>query len=376
MNTLQALRLGKATMVGRQGMHTIVGTKKIGLLPADGIGKEVMPCVVKVLEALKAPFEYVNLDAGFECFERTGTALPDATVEAAKKCDGLLFGAVSSPSHKVEGYSSPIVAIRKKLDLYANVRPVVSSPVPGSLPGIDALIIRENTECLYVKDETIEDTPTGKRAVAKRVITEAASKRIAKLAYQMALKRASLHNRQGKVTIVHKSNVLSVTDGLFRESCLAVAEASELHSIKTEEQLVDSMVYRLFRDPQNFDVIVAPNMYGDIVSDGAAAVVGGLGLVPSANVGDEFIMCEPVHGSAPDIVGQQKANPIAMIRCGAMLLEHMGMGKESVAIEEAIQEAMHAGTLTPDLGGTATTTEVADFIAKRAVEIFAAQPKA
>jgi homoisocitrate dehydrogenase len=259
------------------------------LLPADGIGKEVVPACREVLDAAGAPFKYIDLEAGFELFQKTGVALPQKTVDALKhECVGSIFGAVSSPSHRVEGYSSPIVKLRKELDLYANVRPVSLAS-----KGIDMVIVRENTECLYVKQEELKLQEDGtKIARATRVITEKASKRIGEMAFDIASKRKH-PNRKPLVTIVHKSNVLSVTDGLFRETVLQVSKNPKYAGITVQEQIVDSMVYRLFREPQVFDVVVAPNLYGDIISDGAAALVGSLGVVPSANVGGKHIMAEP-----------------------------------------------------------------------------------
>ncbi|RKP13385.1 hypothetical protein BJ684DRAFT_20122 [Piptocephalis cylindrospora] len=362
-------------------------SKTIGLIPADGIGREVIPAAKQVLEALAPsgkPFSFIELDAGFEHFQKTGTALPQETVERLKgECDGALFGAVSSPSHRVAGYSSPIVALRKHLDLYANVRPVASVPGStgaGSRP-VDMLIIRENTECLYIKQERIEaDTspeasPGDQIAWADRRISTRASRRCGRMAFKMAVARhaataaaSGLSNVPSpKLTVVHKSNVLSITDGVWRETVKAVqAEDPSFAAVKVEEQLVDSMVYRMFREPEAFDVVVAPNLYGDILSDGAAALVGSLGLVPSANVGDHFAVGEPVHGSAPDIAGQDKANPIAAIRSAALLLENMGMAQEAQRIYQAVNAVLLEGKLlTPDLGGKATTTEVTDAVCRR-----------
>ena len=339
----------------------------IGLIPADGIGKEVIPAAEQVIKALLPATKFIQLQAGFEHFTQTGVALPTETVDKLKSdCDGALFGAVSSPSHKVKGYSSPIVQLRKLMDLYANVRPVVGS---WNKKPIDMLIIRENTECLYIKQERIETDANGMQvAWADRKISEFASKRIARMAFDMALLRAksrpsnTLH-KEPKVTIVHKSNVLSITDGLFRESCRAVAsEKPEYAQVKIEEQLVDSMVYRMFREPHLFDVVVAPNLYGDIISDGAAALVGSLGVVASANVGDSFVIGEPVHGSAPDIQGQGKANPIAAIRSAAMLLESLGHQKEAGKIMVAVDRALNDKIVTPDLGGNHTTGQVTSAI--------------
>ncbi|KAJ1918187.1 homoisocitrate dehydrogenase [Mycoemilia scoparia] len=360
----------------------------IGLIPADGIGKEVIPAARQVLEALPsdlmpAKIQFEDLDAGFELFQKTGTALPEETIQALKgHCDGALFGAVSSPSHKVAGYSSPIVGLRKKLDLYANVRPVLSAAgaktASGKTRPIDMLIIRENTECLYIKDEELLTDKDGhKYAVAKRKITEFASKRAGQMAFTMALQRDAMRREvtlgeriwkhKPKVTIVHKSNVLSITDGLWRETVREVYESNSefVKSVDIEEQLVDSMVYRMFREPEAFDVIVAPNMYGDIISDGAAALVGSLGLVPSANVGENFAVGEPVHGSAPDIAGKNIANPIAAIRSAAMLLENKGYNAAASAVYRAADKVLASGKyLTPDLGGNAKTTEVTEAVCR------------
>ncbi|KND00142.1 homoisocitrate dehydrogenase [Spizellomyces punctatus DAOM BR117] len=385
MASLRRLQSLASTLHGPAGrsMSTSAGKSKltIGLIPADGIGKEVIPAAQQVLEAVSPnKFAFLHLDAGFELFQKTGVALPEETVEKLKsECAGALFGAVSSPSHKVAGYSSPIVALRKRMDLYANVRPV-ASPVGAAGKPIDMLIIRENTECLYIKSERLETLPDGtKVAWADRKITEYASKRIARMAFKMALQRGKLREAkrqqggsvawqgQPKVTVVHKSNVLSVSDGLFRESCLAVhKEDPSFAGVKLEEQLVDSMVYRMFREPDVFDVAVAPNLYGDIISDGAAALVGSLGVVAGANVGDNFVLGEPVHGSAPDIAGKGIANPIAAIRSAALLLEHLGLASEASRIHSAVDKVLNeqAQAMTPDLGGRGTTKGVTDAVIK------------
>ncbi|KAF9955540.1 homoisocitrate dehydrogenase [Modicella reniformis] len=369
----------------RRGLATVAQLNKvtIGLIPADGIGREVIPAARQVLESLpkteSSPrFEFIHLDAGFEHFQKHGVALPEETLTRLRgECQGALFGAVSSPSHKVAGYSSPIVALRKHLDLYANVRPVAS--VAGTdQKQLDMLIIRENTECLYIKQERIETDAKGQKvAYADRKISEYASRRAGQMAFNMALMRDKLRSQvpaserlwqdKPKVTIVHKSNVLSVTDGLWRETVRSVKETNSKYAgVDMDEQLVDSMVYRMFREPEAFDVVVAPNLYGDIISDGAAALVGSLGLVPSANVGDHFVVGEPVHGSAPDIAGQQKANPIAAIRSAGLLLEHMGYASEAARIYQAVDGVLREGQIkTPDLGGKSTTQDVTDAICKR-----------
>jgi len=355
-----------ATALRRAAAQTL----KIGMIPADGIGHEVLPAARAVLLALGSSIpkpEFIDLNAGFEYFTRTGTALPEETIRVlTEECNGAMFGAVSSPSRRVAGYSSPIVALRKKLDLYANIRPVASvSGTPG--PNVDMVVVRENTECLYIKEETQIMTPNGKEARATRLITERASRRIGKMAFETALSRGK---QNPVLTIVHKSNVLSVTDGLFRETVRGVPQLEEVQGrydgVKIEEQLVDSMVYRMYREPAAFDVAVAPNMYGDIISDAAAALVGSLGLVPSVNAGDNFVMGEPVHGSAPDIAGKGIANPIAAIRSASLLLTHLGHLEPAQKINDAVDAVLREGkVLTPDLGGRSRTQEVLDEVLKK-----------
>ncbi|OAA55033.1 isocitrate dehydrogenase [Niveomyces insectorum RCEF 264] len=368
----------------------------IGLIPGDGIGREVIPAGRRILEALPASlglkFSFVDLHAGFETFEKTGAALPEETVAVLKnECDGALFGAVSSPSTAVKGYSSPIVALRKRLDLYANVRPVKSVGGGGAGSGglnkpIDMVIVRENTEDLYVKEErTFDDTTPGhgggKVAEAVKRISEFASHRIATMAGEIALRRQKIREAEGRpgstsssnhtqpmVTITHKSNVLSQTDGLFRTTARAALEAPAFRDggVVVEEQIVDSMVYKLFRQPEYYDVIVAPNLYGDILSDGAAALVGSLGLVPSANVGAKFAIGEPCHGSAPDIQGQGIANPIATLRSTALMLEFLDEEAAAARIYAAVDANLAEGKLlSPDLGGTAKTEDVIQDILRR-----------
>ncbi|KDQ64763.1 hypothetical protein JAAARDRAFT_28402 [Jaapia argillacea MUCL 33604] len=343
---------------------------KVGLIPGDGIGREVIPAAKAALLALGSDIpkpEFVDLLAGFELFTRTGTALPEETIRVLEEeCDCALFGAVSSPTRRVAGYSSPIVALRKKLDLYANVRPVVSVAAnPEDKPSVDLVVVRENTECLYVKQEELTIGEHGKEARAIRLITERASRRIGQMAFEIALGRPRKH-----LTIIHKSNVLSTTDGLFRETVRGVPSLPGVNGkydgVEVAEQIVDSAVYRLFREPQIYDVMVAPNLYGDIISDAAAALVGSLGLVPSVNAGDKFVMGEPVHGSAPDILGQGIANPLASIRSAALMLRHLGYTKGADRIDKAVDEVIREGkVLTPDLGGKSGTKEVVDEVVKR-----------
>ncbi|KAG6378525.1 hypothetical protein JVT61DRAFT_12786 [Boletus reticuloceps] len=357
-----------------RSMATVAGKSlKIGMIPADGIGREVLPGAKAAIQALGSSIpttEFIDLQAGFECFQKTGTALPDETVEVLKnECDCALFGAVSSPSRKVFGYSSPIVALRKKMDLYANIRPVSSvAPIPNEQPTIDLVVVRENTECLGFSISKKKHRLLGKgapKARATRLITEYASRRIGEMAFKIALTRPRKH-----VTIIHKSNVLSVTDGLFRETVRGVPTLPGMNGkydgVTVAEQLVDSAVYRLFREPHIYDVMVAPNLYGDIISDAAAALVGSLGLVPSVNAGDSFVMGEPVHGSAPDIAGKDIANPLAAIRSAALMLRQLGYRNGAARIESAVDDVIREGRyLTPDLGGKSSTSEVVSQVVKR-----------
>lgn len=376
---------GLKTFVRTYSSTAAKQTLKIGLIPGDGIGREVIPAGRRVLEALPKEdglsFEFVDLDAGFELFKKTGVALPQKTVDVLKnECDAGLFGAVSSPSKKVEGYSSPIVALRKKLGLYANVRPVKS--VQKSDKPVDLVIVRENTEDLYIKEERIyEEADGSKVAEAIKRISEKATTKIGQMAINIAIQRQKLReqspgtsgavslHKSPLVTITHKSNVLSVSDGLFRETIKDLYSRDrdtyecDLHM---NEQIVDSMVYKLFREPHIFDVVVAPNLYGDILSDGAAALVGSLGVVPSANVGDDFVIGEPCHGSAPDIEGEGIANPIATIRSAALMLEFLGHTKPAARIHAAVDQNLAEGKVTtPDLGGSNSTEEVVDDIIRR-----------
>lgn len=336
----------------------------------------MIPAGRRILEALPSSlslkFSFLSADAGWGTFQQSGVALPERTVEVLQReCDGALFGAVSSPTTRVEGYSSPIVALRKRLGLYANVRPVKSV---GLGREVDMVIVRENTEDLYVKEEKTYVSPGGgKVAEAIKRISEKASMDIARMAGEIALRRQrvreagakSIHGRP-RVTITHKSNVLSQTDGLFREAARAVLADPKYASLTVDEQIVDSMVYKLFREPSSYDVIVAPNLYGDILSDGAAALVGSLGLVPSANVGESFVIGEPCHGSAPDIEGKGVANPVATIRSAALMLEFLGEEKAAARIHEAVDANLAEGkVLSPDLGGHAGTEEVLEDICRR-----------
>jgi homoisocitrate dehydrogenase len=370
---------------------------RVLVIPGDGIGREVIPAALEVLRATGVPFEFVTAEAGWECFQRHGASLPDETLAAARESDAILFGAVSSPSQPVAGYRSPIVALRRALDLYANIRPVrtearglrtesglAQSSALGPQHSVDLVVVRENTEGLYAGQETSD----GETAVARRVITRRASERIARAAFELARARRKTKDERRKdiasddvsslvfgpssvpkVTVVHKANVLRETCGLFRAAALRVAE--EYPDVAVDEQLVDSAALLLVQRPERFDVIVTTNMFGDILSDVASYWAGGLGMASSANLGERHALFEPVHGSAPDIAGKGIANPLAAIGCAAMLLEYATgrtpqvgseFGNECLSwagrIRAAVQAVLAGDTRTPDLGGSANTQEV------------------
>jgi len=325
---------------------------RICLISGDGVGKEVITAAAEVLAALGLGLEFVETHAGFEHFKQSGDAIPDATLSTVEACGVALFGATSSPSIKVEGYRSPILAMRKAFDLYANLRPVQSLPGKFSRPNLDLLIVRENTEGLYAGHERLE----GDTAIAERVITRKGSTRIAKMAFEQARRKSVVSGQSSVVTVVHKANVLKVTDGLFRESALQMAK--DYPEITVKEMLVDAMAMRLVRDPENFDVIVTTNLFGDILSDEASALIGGLGVAPSANVGEKAAVFEPVHGSAPNIAGQGVANPIGAILSAAMLLDHIGQGAQADRVRQAVNATIEQSVLPRDLGGKTNTQQM------------------
>lgn len=331
----------------------MIGT--ICLIPGDGIGQEVIPATAQILDALDIGIHTETHPAGWECFTETGQALPEGTLAAVKRCRVALFGATSSPSGGSPGYSSPILDLRQELDLYANLRPVQSLPTQNSRLGVDLLIVRENTEGLYIRRERWQDDDT---AIAERSISRAACERIARVALTQA------QQRRGLLTIAHKANVLVKTDGLFRRTIHEIAK-SEAAEVQLEERLVDALAHDLVRTPERFDVIVAPNLYGDILSDLASALVGGLGVAPSANVGDTYMVYEPVHGSALDIAGKGIANPTAALLSLAMALSNLNQRSAAEKLRRALISTQEDGICTPDLGGHATTTEVVRAITDR-----------
>jgi homoisocitrate dehydrogenase len=333
--------------------------KTICLIPGDGIGTEVIPAAVEALKALALDLTFVEAEAGFTCFQKHGNALPASTFELARRSDAVLFGATSSPSTVVPGYRSPILALRREFDLYANLRPVFSLPGTFSQPGIDLLIVRENTEGLYSGREHRD----GDMAIAERVITRQGSERIIRVACEQALQRAKIRHRSPTLTIVHKANVLKLTDGLFRECAMKVT--AEFPGIEVNELLVDAAAMKLVKAPQSFDVLVTTNLFGDILSDEASALVGGLGVAPSANIGMGIPVFEPVHGSAPDIAGKGIANPVGALLSSALMLETLQEPTAAKKLRKAVLDTLARGVYTMDIGGNASTTEFSRAVINR-----------
>ncbi|HEX7003891.1 MAG TPA: isocitrate/isopropylmalate dehydrogenase family protein [Trueperaceae bacterium] len=323
---------------------------KICLIPGDGIGNEVVPATRRVLEATGLEFEFTEAEAGWDVFQKRGTSVPEETIERIQECHATLAGAFTSPSRKVEGHKGAIRYMRRRLELFANLRPARSRPIPGCFPNVDMLMVRENTQGLYVEQER----RYGDTAIADAVVTRQASERIAKVALEQAMKRRK------KLAIIHKANVLPLTSGLFLEAAREVAQGYP--EVESYDVIVDAAAMKLVRDPASFDVLVSTNLFGDILSDLMAGLVGGLGIAPSANVGTDYAVFEPVHGSAPDIAGKGIANPIACILTASMMLFHLEEVQAAERIEQAVDAVLEDGPLTPDLGGKATTEEVADAV--------------
>ena len=321
---------------------------QIAVIPGDGIGKEVMEATISVLDELDIEFDYVYGEAGDECGEKNGNPLPEETLNIIRDSDACLFGAAGETAADV------IVKIRQEMKMYANLRPVKTYPNTNALfDDVDFMIVRENTEGLYIADQE-ELTEDG--AIAKRIITRKAEERIIDYAFNYAKE-----NNKSKVTAVHKANVLKKSDGLFKDVFYEVAE--KYPEIETEDFYVDATAMYLITQPQNFEVIVTTNLFGDILSDEGAGLVGGLGLIPSANIGENGALFEPVHGSAPDIAGEGKANPIAMMLSAIMMLRYIGENEQADRFESAILKVLNEGkTLTSDLGGSASTLEVTKVI--------------
>lgn len=326
---------------------------KISLITGDGIGPELSESAVSVLDAihdkLGLRFDVTRLQAGDAALEQTGAALPDETVRSVRQSDACMKAPVG------ESAADVIVVLRRMLDLYANVRPAKSYPNMPALRGdIDMVIVRENTEDLY----TGKEFSLGDSAVALRIISERASRRIARYAFESAARRGSAK----KVTCVHKSNVMRVTDGLFAEACAGVSR--DYPDIAFEQMYVDACAMNLIRQPEQFDVIVTTNLFGDILSDESSQVVGGLGMAPAANIGDEFALFEPVHGAAFDIAGKNVANPSSFLLSIKMMTDWLGAKngdrgciEAGQKLEATIFDLVKSGVRTRDIGGDRTTTE-------------------
>ncbi|MCW4011067.1 MAG: isocitrate/isopropylmalate dehydrogenase family protein [Candidatus Bathyarchaeota archaeon] len=333
---------------------------KISLIPGDGIGPELTEATLKILEATQKKFgltlKMVYADAGDDCKEKCGVPLPEDSVQKIRESHACLKGPVGETAADV------IVKLRLMFDLYANLRPIKTYPAPESArQGIDMFFVRENTEDVY---KGLEHTLADDVTICIRVITRRACERIAKRAFEMA----RLRNGKKKVTAIHKANVMRVTDGLFASVCREAAK--NYPDITFNELYVDAASMRLIKEPNEFDVLCTCNMFGDILSDEAAQLVGGLGMAPGANIGDTFALFEPIHGSAPNRAGKQTANPLSMILAAKMMLDWLGERygdgmciKAASAIEEAVVETLKAKNTVPDLGGNKTTLGMAEAIA-------------
>ena len=330
---------------------------RVTLIPGDGVGPELAEATVRVLEAGDAGLEWERVEAGAAVIDRYGTPLPESVIESIRANRVALKGPLTTPIGS--GFRSVNVALRKALDLYANLRPARSMVgVPAKWLDVDLVIVRENTEDLYTG---IEHMVGNDAAEATKIITRSASERIARFAFDYAV----AHGRR-KVTAVHKANILKLTDGLFLESCRRVAEGYP--GIEFDERIVDNLCMQLVQKPQAYDVLVLPNLYGDIVSDLAAGLVGGLGVAPGANIGADAAVFEPVHGSVPKYAGLDRADPTAMILSGVLMLRHLGEAEAADRVEAAVRHVIAEGrAVTPDLGGTVGTQAMADAIAEAIV---------
>jgi isopropylmalate/isohomocitrate dehydrogenase-like protein len=318
-------------------------SKSVVVIGGDGIGPEVIASAVEVLEAVRAPLDLTFAKMGLECFRQTGAYLPDETVSALDRADACLFGAITSPDASVKNYRSPILWLRKRFDLYANVRPVTRLVPDIGIGDLNAVIVRENTEGMYSGIEHVDDGVV----TLERKVSEKACRRLVRHAVELCR-----GNGIGRITCVHKSNVLRLSDGMFKRIFYEEVAGSGLEA---NDLLVDAAAAALIMRPRQFGCLVTLNLYGDILSDEAAAIVGGLGFAPSVNHGDGFDIYEPTHGSAPDIAGKGIANPTAAILSSAMMLRDMGMKEEADRIDRAIISTLRGRVRTPDAGGRATT---------------------
>jgi isocitrate dehydrogenase (NAD+) len=329
----------------------------ISVIRGDGIGPEIMEATIRVLDALDCDLEYEYVEAGLTALDKQGDLLPQSTLESIRRHRVALKGPLTTPVGK--GFRSINVTLREIFDLYANVRPVLSMPGTRSrYDGVDIITVRENTEGAYLAADSFisED---GTTAESKMVITRKGSERVARYAFELA-RRAG----RRKVTLVHKANILKTVSGLFLDVAREVA--TRYPDIECQEMIVDAACMKLVMDPQQFDVIVTTNLFGDIISDLCAGLVGGLGLAPGANIGEEAAVFEAVHGSAPDIAGQKIANPCALMLAAAQMLSHTGMQDRAERLHSAVTRTIRAGDrTTPDLGGCGNTDAFADAIIGR-----------
>src|SRR5258705_393580 len=331
-------------------------THRVTLIPGDGIGPELAEATRRVLEATGIEFEWEYQEAGEAMLATHGTPLPEHVLESLRRSRVALKGPITTPVG--EGFRSVSVTLRQTLGLYANLRPARSiKGLETRYEDVDLIIVRENTEDLYAG---IEHMVGPDAAESIKIITRAASERIARFAFEYAIA-----NGRRKVTAVHKANIMKLSDGLFLESCTTVA-AEYAGRVEFEDRIVDNMCMQLVQKPDLYDVLVLPNLYGDIVSDLAAGLVGGLGVAPGANIGLDAAVFEPVHGSAPKYAGLDKANPTAMILSGGLMLRHLGYADEATRLETAVRDVIGEGvTTTYDLGGTAGTAAFADAVIDR-----------
>ena len=328
--------------------------KIVTLIPGDGIGPEISESLKNIFEAAGVPISFETENAGTEVYEKTGELIPDSLYKSVEKNKIAIKGPIGTPIGK--GFRSINVYLRKKYDLYSNIRPCRNLPgVKTRFENVDIVIFRENTEGIYIGEEQYENEEKT-TAVAIKRITEKGSRRIIKAAFEYAKNK-----KLDKVTVVHKAKILKLTDGLFLEIARKVAE--EYPGITLEETIIDNMCMQLVSRPEKYKVIVTMNLYGDILSDLVAGLVGGLGIAPGANVGDDIAIFEAVHGSAPDIAGQNKANPLALILSGIEMLKYMNLNDYADKIEKAILKTLEVSNVkTADLGGTASTTEFTEKI--------------
>ncbi len=327
----------------------------ITLIPGDGIGPEVAAAAVRVLTATGIEFDWQTEVAGASAVGEHGTALPPRVLDSVRRNKVALKGPIETPVGK--GHRSVNVALRKELDLYANLRPLRTLPgVKSRYEDVDVVVVRENTEDLY---SGLEHVVVPGVVESLKIITERASTRIALFAFEYAV----AHGRK-RISAVHKANIMKLSDGLFLDCCRLVAK--QYPQIQYDEIIVDNLCMQLVLDPTRFDTLLLENLYGDIVSDLCAGLIGGLGLAPGANIGDGVAIFEAVHGSAPDIAGKNLANPVALILSSALMLEHLGEMDAGARVRKAVLAVLQEGkTLTRDLGGSSGTTEIAEAIAAR-----------